>query len=73
MIGRIRSAIILGNSTYLEPGDEEWIQMANLCREYHSLPRSGGYLDQDPVEMEVLAAIEAAYAEKRKIDADKRS
>ena len=65
MIDRIRSAIILDNSVYLEPGDEQWINMATFCEAYHCLPRPGGYLDQDPVELNVLMAVQGAYAERR--------
>jgi hypothetical protein len=72
MIDRIRSAIVFGNSDYLEPGDVQWIDMANVCQAYHCLPRPGGYFDQDPADLHILTMIELAREERREFDANKR-
>ena len=68
MIDRIRSSIVLNDSQYLEPGDLQWIEMANFCEAYHCLPRPGGYYDQDPVDVQVMLAVQEAYAERRNKD-----
>lgn len=49
------------------------IELTDLCKALHVLPRSGGLLDQDPIDIRMLKAGLRAFAMKENKDAkDKR-
>jgi hypothetical protein len=43
-----------------------------LCKEFRVLPRPGGLLDQDYYEVQLLSRTAEAFAEKQRLEADRK-
>ena len=59
------------NDTTYEPLADEAIRLYRLCKEFNHLPRSGGILDQDYLQIILMEQVADAVNEKERIEANK--
>lgn len=68
----MRSFIVLGNKKDLDDDMLEHIKLLNSCERLHSLPSTGGVLDQDQLIMRKFDIITDARHEKEKLDEERK-
>jgi hypothetical protein len=60
----------MNDSTY-EPMADDAIRLYNLCTTFNTLPKAGGILDQDYLQVWLLEQVSNAVAEKQEQENNK--